>query len=59
MVRKRDGLKALLPREEPPPIESLNLLDWYVVHTLQLCDTPADAFDLADKLLEERARRLQ
>ena len=57
-MRKKDGLRALLKPDPPPPIESLNLLDWYVVHCLTMADTPQEAFDLAEKLLEERQKRV-
>lgn len=56
-MRKKDGLRALL-KPDPPPIESINLLDWYVVYCLSLADTPQEAFDLAEKLLEERQKRV-
>lgn len=56
--KKPEGVTALLSKNDPPPIESLNMLDWYAAWALIHSANAEEAFDIAEDMLEERKRRL-
>jgi hypothetical protein len=57
--KKPEGVTALLNKIEPPPIESLNMLDWYAAWAIAKADSAQEAFEIAELMLEERQRRLR
>lgn len=57
--KKPEGVTALLDKVDPPPIESLNMLDWYAAWALPHVDDAQKAFDIAELMLIERQRRLR
>lgn len=55
--RKADGIDALI-KKAPMPIEEIHLLDWFASMALLAgIDAPKEAYDLAEEMIEERARR--
>lgn len=55
--RKNEGIDALL-REPPPPIEDMNLLDWFASMSLFAgVGEASEAYDIAEAMVEERKRR--
>lgn len=54
---KNEGIDALL-RESHPPIEDINLVDWFASFALLSGVFDADdAYDIAEKMIAERKRR--
>jgi hypothetical protein len=62
---KADGIEALVAKQDPISIQEITMLDWYASFAL-LGMGPnksdermaVDAFDIAEAMLNERARRL-
>lgn len=56
--RKDDGINALV-RVSPPPLEEMNLLDWFASMAVMTgrMNGAAQAYDLAEDMMEERNRR--
>lgn len=66
MARKQDeGLKTLIPKIEPIPMEEIRLQDWYAAFALLGASPMAtnkeaavEAWDRAEEMIKERARRM-
>jgi hypothetical protein len=55
--RKNEGIDALL-REPPPPLEDMNLIDWFAsMAVLNGGCLANEAYDIAEEMVEERKRR--
>jgi len=62
---KHDGLEALVAKQDPISIQEITMLDWYASFAL-LNSLPENsdeknaelAFDMAEAMLNERARRI-
>lgn len=62
---KHDGLEALVAKQDPISIQEITMLDWYASFAL-LKSLPENsdeknaelAFDMAEAMLNERARRI-
>lgn len=62
---KSKGLESLV-KKEAPPLQDMTLADWYATFALQalisetglaLDEFAGTAYDIAEKMLEERSRR--
>lgn len=54
--KKPDGIGALL-KEAPPPIEDINLMDWFASFGVMSGLNAKEAYDLAEEMLYERQER--
>ena len=62
---KADGIEALVAKQDPISIQEITMLDWYASFALLGMDQTrseermaVDAFDIAEAMMNERARRL-
>lgn len=62
---KADGIKALVAKQDPISIQEITMLDWYASFALLTMGQPRseermaiDAFDIAEAMLNERAKRI-
>ena len=66
MARKpSNGLEALVPKQEPVSIQEITMQDWYAAFAMintppmtSMKDAAKDAWDKAEAMMEERARRM-
>jgi hypothetical protein len=62
---KADGIEALVAKQDPISIQEITMLDWYasfalltMVQTRSEERMAVDAFDIAEAMLNERAKRI-
>lgn len=62
---KADGIEALVAKQDPISIQEITMLDWYASFALLTMGQPRseermaiDAFDIAEAMLNERAKRI-
>lgn len=62
---KADGIEALVAKQDPISIQEITMLDWYasfalltMVQTRSEERMAIDAFDIAEAMLNERAKRI-
>jgi hypothetical protein len=62
---KADGIEALVAKQDPISIQEITMLDWYASFALLgMGQTRSrermaiDAFDIAEAMLDERAKRI-
>lgn len=62
---KADGIEALVAKQDPISIQEITMLDWYASFALLTMGQTRseermaiDAFDIAEAMLNERAKRI-